>query len=542
MRSIRLRLATAALCLGVGLLAACGGGSGGGSTTEPSPPETSRNLSLLATNLPDQTVAMPTSATWLFDFDAAVAADGLAAQVELRDSQGAVPVVADVFLGSLRVRTAQPLRMRTDHTLTIRTGLKASTGAVLRADVVRRFRTVLLDGVAQVVQPGNNALTNYAGRHTFRIGDLNGDGRPDIVQIGGDEALLYQGNSFAVNVLLQNADHSFTRAQNLLVHESQHAYSNSMGEIGIIDLDHDGRPEIVIGIQRPLPGLNGLIVLKQDAQGRYAVAGFIATDFAYRLFIADIDRDGKPDLLAIGQGLAMTDGPDRCGLVAVLSSPAGARLQPPTVLPCGGYEAVVGTLERPDRIQLVLLRAPASVPAQPFLPRLAIYDLNAQGQPTLSNTLMAAAAPVCAGLIDCYGLMLLDINGDGVQDLLFRAALITDRSVTSVVYTRSGQGAYAEFLRQDFGNNAFAYMTADMDRDGLDDIMVVVQGDSGSFVAGGYAQRTPGLELSHKVPVVAFDTMRQDTVGIADMDGDGLPDVVLDSYNSGVSVMFQKRP
>ena len=539
MDSLRRWLATLAVCLSISLAASCGGGGGSGGSSATPPPETARDLQLVVANLPDQQLAVPTSPTFFFTFDADMTADGASTLVQMNDSQGAVPTVVDVSVGSLRIRPAQPLKMRTDYTLTIKAGLKASNGALLRTDVVRRFRTILLDGINQVVQPANISLLNFTGQHTFRIGDLNGDGRPDIVQIGGDLGLIGEANSFAINVFLQNADHSFTRAQNLLIREPQHIYLNSIGEIAIVDLDHDGVPEVVISIQRVFPGLNGLMVLKQDAQGRYAAADFIATNFAYRLFIADINRDGKPDVLGLGQGWALTDGPDRCGMVAVLSSPNGARAQSPTVLPCGQYEAVLGPLERPDQLNLVLLGAPTT-PIQPFLPRLRIYNLDGQGHPTLNAGLMAAAAPVCSGLLDCWGLMLLDVNGDGVQDLLFRLALIDDRTVTSVIYARTGLGSYTEFGRQSFGNNAYAFMVADMDRDGLDDVVVVVQNGS-TNVAVGLARRTSGLELSHLVRVDAFDTMNQATVGIADLDGDGLPDVVLDSYNTGLSVLFQRR-
>ncbi len=536
--------AIATLLVYLGALSGCGGG--GGASSSSTPPPAARDLGLRASNLSDDAVEVATSYTWVFDFDAEIVAEGLSTLVQLRDSASVIPVNLEAEGSVLRITPSQRMKMRTGYTLTIKAGLRANGGS-LRSDLVRRFKTLWLDGINEVVQPGNVALTNYAGQHTFRIGDVNGDRLPDIVQIGGDYA-LDGGNDFAVNVFSQNPDHSFSRTQQLLLLEEQEVQSNAMGEIEIIDLDHDDVPEIVISLQRRLPGLSGLMVLKQDAQGHYEAADFIATDFAYQLLVGDINRDGKRDVLSIGEGRDFTDQPDPCGMVALLSSAGGARLQSPTVLPCDGdeavlgpgYEAVLGPLENPEQLNLVLLRSRFVGPAKPAQARLSFYSLDAEGRATRDDGLMAAAAPVCAGLLDCSGMMLMDATGDGIQDLAFTRALMAQLDGQTVIYTREGQGSYAELIRQDFGESAYAFMASDLDRDGLDDLAVVVQIEGAAWVGAGFVKPGPEFLLSSAISVVAFDQMEQATVGAADIDGDGLTDVVLDSYNTGLSVLFQR--
>lgn len=541
MRGSRYWTSAFALCVALCVVTGCGGGGGGGSApANESPPQTNQDLQLTHSTLQDQTAAVGTSPTFVFTFDAPMSSSVASANVRMRDADGDVPLIVSALDHGLSVRPSQPLKMRTEYTLTIDEGLRADTGPVLRVAITRRFKTVLFDGINRVVHPGSTALPQYFGRQQHvRIGDVNGDGRPDLVQIGGDPA-SYGGNNFAINVFVQGADGNFGRTQQVLVRAAQNSYMNSGGYLEIIDLDHDRVPEIVVSMQRNHPELSGLMVFKQDAQGRYAVRDFIATDFAFALFVADIDRDGTPDLLSLGEGMARSDGPDSCGMIAILTSTTGARPQPPTVLPCERYEAALGRVERPDRLHIMLLRRSYSLPLEPFQQRLRFYSLDQQGRPTLDNALMAAASPICAGLRDCYGLMLIDANGDGVQDLFFRTALVDDRLATSVLYARARSESFAELTRQSF--DAQAYMVTDVDRDGLEDLFVVVQqAFSGSYVAAGLQTRSGTFELSHLVPVNVFDTMNQDVVAVGDLDGDGYSDVVLDSYNTGLSVLFQKR-
>jgi hypothetical protein len=536
--------AIATLLMYLGTLSGCG--DGGGASSSSTPPPAARDLALRASNLSVDEVEVATSYTYVFDFDAEIAAEGLSTLVQLRDGVDMIPVNLEVRDTALRITPSQRLKMRTEYTLTISAGLRARNGGSLRSDLVRRFKTIWLDINNEVVQPGHIGLTNYPGQYTFRIGDVNGDGLPDIVQIGGDFALK-KGNDFAVNVFLQNPDHSFHRAQQLLLHEEQEVFSNLMGEIEIIDLDHDDVPEIIISLLRRLPRQSGLIVLKQDAQGHYQEADFIATEFAHQLFVADIDRDGKQDVLSIGDGRDDRDNagqPDPCGMVALLSSAGGARLQSPTMLPCHGdeavlgpgYEAVLGSLENPGELNLVLLRSSFVAPVNSAQERLKFYSLDAAGRATLHTGLMAAAASVCAEF-DCSGMMLMDATGDGIQELVFTRSQLQGGTV---IYTREGQSPYAVFLNLGFGA-ASAFTASDLDRDGIEDLAVVLQDEVlGSRVVAGFFKPGPEVLFSRAIPILSVDFMKQETVGVADLNVDGLPDVVLDSYNIGLSVLFQR--
>src|SRR3984885_9875477 len=66
--------------------------------------------------------------------------------------------------------------------------------------------------------------------NAMSVGDLNGDGRPDIILLGDDGSLY---------LLAQNADHTFGEPQKI-------SYSGTPKSVQIVDLDGDGRNDLLL--------------------------------------------------------------------------------------------------------------------------------------------------------------------------------------------------------------------------------------------------------------------------------------------------------
>ncbi len=152
------------------------------------------------------------------------------------------------------------------------------------------FVTVLLgDGRGGFrAAPGSPFKTSNGSRahtHDVVLGDVNGDGHPDI--------LTTNVNDNSVSVLLGDGKGVFMQAPASPVQVGRGPYDSLV----LRDLDGDGKPDLVT----PNIGGNILDVLRGDGKGgftRIPGAPFPGAERPGYVAAADINKDGKPDLLA----------------------------------------------------------------------------------------------------------------------------------------------------------------------------------------------------------------------------------------------------
>jgi hypothetical protein len=137
------------------------------------------------------------------------------------------------------------------------------------------------------------------------------------------------------------------------------------------------------------------------------------------------------------------------------------------------------------------------------------------------------------------GVVAADLNGDGLADVVALSTIspATSGSYSSALktYLATGGGAFAAPVLTAAGNNPLFLASADLNGDGLMDIV------SASYNDGGLAvfinnQSTPGTFN----PGVFLNSPGASQVAIADMTGDGLPDLVSADFN--VSLFVQTSP
>ena len=132
------------------------------------------------------------------------------------------------------------------------------------------------------------------------IADVNGDGKPDLLISNGNSVSGGVSGPGAIGVLLGNGDGSFQPA----VLYGSGAYSATSVTVG--DVDSDGKPDLVVtnfcsptGCTNPRgPGTIG--VLKGNGDGTFQTAVTYnagGTWGAFSTVVADVDGDGRPDLI-----------------------------------------------------------------------------------------------------------------------------------------------------------------------------------------------------------------------------------------------------
>ena len=241
-------------------------------------------------------------------------------------------------------------------------------------------------------------LSYSSGDHAWEIavGDVNGDGNPDLV-VGtcslNSVALCTVGT---VGVLLGNGDGTF---QTLATYS---AGGSHVASVVIGDLNGDGCPDLVVAN-------GGVGVLLNNGNGTfrdvvtYSSGGFDPESVA----IADVDGDGGPDLLVANCG---ANGACGSGMVGVLLGNGNGTFQPPMSYSSGaftGSSIAVGDVNGDNHLDLAVAGGSG--------PNGYVSVLIGNGDATFRSPVTYSS-----GSNNGPGdsIVIADLNGEGRPDLL----------------------------------------------------------------------------------------------------------------------------
>ena len=405
-----------------------------------------------------------------------------------------LPLFAIVF-GAIQIAPVNAARI-------FLTGRNYTSGEYPVAAVVQDFNNDRIADIATANQNDANVsvfLGNHNGTfsaaNTFAVGagaieiasgDLNGDGKADLIVSDGIKA---------VYVVLGNGDGTFGSPTRIALHIDPRG-------IALADLNADAKLDVAVAIFGPSGTSQGeAAILIGQGDGTFASPVYYPlTHNGSRLVAADLNHDGKHDLAVAVQHFSTPQN----GLAVLLGNGDGTFQPAVTSIAGDSSDVAAKDFNADGNVDLALTGY--------FSGTVRVVLGNGDGTfgPAISYSTEGDAVTVSAA----------DLSGDGVADLLIGGS-------HAAVLLGHGDGTFGPAVLYAIGNR-FA-RPGYFNRDRIADV-VAGGGFSEIGVAFGNGDGSFRAPLSYRVGANGFDA--------GDFDGDGLTDMVAGSADFASKLML----
>jgi FG-GAP-like repeat len=341
---------------------------------------------------------------------------------------------------------------------------------------------VLLGNGDGTFQPAVTYASGGVVAWSIAVADVNGDGNPDLF-VTNIFGYIPSGHS-TVGVLLGNGDGTFQPA---IISDSGGFPGQS---IAVADVNDDGKLDVVVGhcdiSGNCFTGSGNVAVLLGNGDGTFQPAVLYGSggQDADAVAIADVNGDGKLDILAANCGVANVNDMGPCPIHAVVGVLFGRgdgtfdSAVPYNSMFAARWLAVadVNGDQKPD----ILVAAQCGFANCDNNGEGGVAVLVNNGDGTFQSTVMYAS-----GAYEANSVAVADVNGDSKPDLLVANELV--ECCTSIfgrasVLLGNGDATFQPPITYDLpGGSAEAVAVADVNADGKPDLLLAT-GDSVSVL------------------------------------------------------------
>ncbi len=378
--------------------------------------------------------------------------------------------------------------------------LPGSFRPVLHSDTPKTMRHVS----ASMLTDGDSLFRDGFRHHpgswpeAVTVGDVTGDGRNDVVMT--TTYYFDSENDHCVFVYPQQADGTLGEPDRY----PYRAMANRTG-LQLTDLDADGVPDIVVGHDQ------GLTVLLADGSGGFDTNLIPAGIAANTLSAFDVNLDGDADLV----GLSWSAGAE-----VLLGDGAGGFFdQYPLATNAAGYnDQEAGDLNNDGFTDLAVMSGQSYA-----VPNLSVHLNDGDGNLRPPDTYFVGQSELTSGI------GLGDIDNDGLTDVVLSRGSNSPTHLWLYYQNEAGTLSGPETISSyDIPETV---EVADINRDGLDDVLVL---HGGWLQMGVYLQGPEGLTDEQLVPIPYASHYSPYSLAIGDIDSDGCPDAAIADYNHGL--------
>ena len=363
----------------------------------------------------------------------------------------------------------------------------ADLAGIATATIQTSSLSILLGQGDGTFQLASSVLVNVGFPSALAIGDVDGDGIPDLAVTDGFNDL--------VSIATGRGDGTFNARPSIAVGTGPRALT-------VGDFKGNGRLDLATANQNG----DSVSILLSRGRGRFEVAPAYPTGACCpsSLVVGDFDGDGVVDL-------AETNFPD--STISILKGLGNGRFQTTARTPAPNFpwEMAVADFDGDGHLDLAIANQDIGGGGNTVSILLGRGDLTFQTAPTVT----VGSVPTA--------IVAADLNNDGRPDL----AVTNDFGSSVSILLGNGDGTFQAAPTVPVGRNPLALAAADMNGDGCIDLVVANTNQNNMSVPGSISVLLGHCDGTFQIAPQVMVGVRPLSVAVGDLNGDGQLDLAV---------------